>query len=371
MADVGGATELEEIDDTETLVEIEEFADEENSEQLFLGYPFIRFLRGSYDHSPRPILLLDSRLNIVYKNQAFTDRLDRFYRTDERSFPVFFQTSIENDTVGGLCRSLGAAQSGFSWKGTMQSKMKGTTTMQSLVYIYPLFDGDAGSNRPMGYAVFFDDITEDNRKVLRTMFMSLLEASKLKDNDTGKHIERVNLYSRRMAEELYDRSGYPQVDMDYLENIGFLAAMHDVGKIGTPDDILNKAGPLTPWEWDIMKEHTINGAFILSTYPNPMAREIALSHHEMWDGKGYPYHLEGSMIPLSARIVTIADVYDALRTKRSYKPAFDHGIAIEKIEEWNGSHFDPSLLALFEKIEKDFDRIFTEHSDEAENRAPT
>ena len=142
-----------------------------------------------------------------------------------------------------------------------------------------------------------DDVTAENRKFLRDMFSSLLEASKLKDNDTGKHIERVNLYTSLIAKEMFNDPRWPEVDKDFIADIGFLAAMHDVGKIGTPDNILNKEGPLSEFEWGIMKEHTINGAFILSSYPNPMAREIALSHHEWWNGSGYPYNLEGKMIP--------------------------------------------------------------------------
>ena len=139
--------------------------------------------------------------------------------------------------------------------------------------------------------------------------------------------------------------------------------MHDVGKIGTPDDILNKQGPLEDWEWEIMKEHTINGAYILSTYPNPMAREIALRHHEWWNGAGYPHGLSGDLIPLSARIVTIADVYDALRMERSYKKAFSHEKAKTIIREEKGSHFDPDLIDIFEKIETDFREIFEELND--------
>jgi len=334
----------------------------ENSSLRLL--PSIESLCGSYDRCVRPVMLLDSNLTILYRNEAFTNDLGKFYPDGERYFPAVFQAALENDTVSGLCRALNSPQAGFAWKGQFQSKMKGSTTRLSRIYIYPFFDTSIESARPTAFTVFFDDITAENRLLLRTMFMGLLEASKLKDNDTGKHIERVNLYSRRMAEELYDHASYPQVDMDFLEDIGFLAAMHDVGKIGTPDDILNKTGPLTPWEWEIMKEHTINGAFILSTYPNPMAREIALAHHEMWDGKGYPYHLEGAMIPLSARIVTIADVYDALRTKRSYKPAYSHDVAINKISEWRGNHFDPSLLSIFESIEGDMDKIYNANTDE-------
>ena len=134
--------------------------------------------------------------------------------------------------------------------------------------------------------------------------------------------------------------------------------MHDVGKIGTPDDILNKEGPLDEREWLIMKEHTKNGAFILSTYPNPMAKQIALFHHEKWDGTGYPYQLSETMIPLPARIVSIADVYDALRMERSYKKSFSHQEASEIIIKNRGIHFDPALVDLFIENKDSFNSIF-------------
>jgi putative two-component system response regulator len=136
-----------------------------------------------------------------------------------------------------------------------------------------------------------------------------------------------------------------------------------VGKIGTPDDILNKEGPLSDWEWTVMQEHTKNGAFILSTYPNPMAKEIALSHHEKWNGSGYPFQLEGIMIPLAARIVSIADVYDALRMERSYKPAFPHEVTVEKMKEGRGIQFDPDLIDVFISIHEDFDKLFEKNQD--------
>jgi putative two-component system response regulator len=139
--------------------------------------------------------------------------------------------------------------------------------------------------------------------------------------------------------------------------------MHDVGKIGTPDDILNKEGSLADWEWTIMKEHTKNGAYLLSTYPNPMAREIALYHHERWDGSGYPYNLEKTMIPLAARIVSIVDVYDALRMKRSYKKPFDHETAIRIVKEGSGTQFDPTLIVLLDRIGDDFERIYSDNQD--------
>ena len=153
------------------------------------------------------------------------------------------------------------------------------------------------------------------------------------------------------------------MDHEFVETISLVAALHDVGKIGTPDDILNKAGKLEAWEWNVMKQHTTNGAFILSNYPHPMAREIALRHHERWDGSGYPHGLSQDLIPISARIVAIADVYDALRMRRAYKPAFTHEQALETMSSESGTHFDPFLITRFLGIAETFRSIFTELAD--------
>jgi putative two-component system response regulator len=161
-----------------------------------------------------------------------------------------------------------------------------------------------------------------------------------------------------LAEDLNGRSEAPEVDQQFVESIAQVAALHDVGKIGTPDDILNKAGALESWEWEVMKEHTKNGAYVLGTYPNPMASEIALRHHERWDGTGYPYGLNEDLIPLSARIVAVADVYDALRMRRPYKEASSHAKAVEAICAERGTHFDPLVVDRFLAIADRFDEIF-------------
>jgi len=227
--------------------------------------------------------------------------------------------------------------------------------------IFPLIEEENES--PSGYGAVFDDITEENKSIIRNTFSSLLEASKLKDNDTGRHIERVNEYSRLLAESVYSDERYSEVDREFIENLGFLAAMHDVGKIGTPDDILHKQGPLDEKEWKIMQEHTINGAYILSTYPNPIAKEIALFHHERWHGNGYPYQFAGDMIPLSARIVSIADVYDALRMKRSYKAPYSHEEAAAVLEQGTGTQFDPVLVSYFSRLKEEFAAIYSRLAD--------
>lgn len=311
-----------------------------------------------------PVLLINKEFLILFANRACNNLFTGYFRLQNNLFFDVFGKSLGSEALKEIRQAVLFGNHGYSWKGSIKTKTREAGTLQTKVYLFPVIQANQA---PDNFIVLFDDVTQENKKLLQSVFISLLEASKLKDNDTGKHIVRVNFYSERLARELYNRPGYEEVDRDFIEDIGFLASMHDVGKIGTPDDILNKEGPLSDWEWTIMKEHTKNGAFILSTYPNPMAREIALNHHERWDGTGYPFQLEGPMIPLSARIVTIADVYDALRMKRSYKEAYDHQTSIEKMAAWKGKNFDPQLFDVFMTIQSDFEKIYADNADEEPN----
>ena len=323
----------------------------------------------SYNQIPEPLALLDDSLAFVFRNGPFKDLQKAFGYPEAPTFFGTLSRSIDPETARAIHDALGRDDAGHAWKGTIAHKARNAAAVITKVHIFPFYSEDEESakgkprDKPGAYSVYLDDITEENKKVLRDMFSSLLEASKLKDNDTGKHIERVNLYASLLAKELFSDTRWPEVDKDFVEDIGFLAAMHDVGKIGTPDDILNKEGPLNEFEWGIMKEHTKNGAFILSSYPNPMAKEIALSHHEWLNGSGYPYNLEGDMIPLAARIVTLADVYDALRMKRSYKPAYSHEIAMQKIKQEQRVHFDPDILDVVLRMQASFAKVYAENAD--------
>jgi len=308
-----------------------------------------------------PVLLINREFQILFANRSCNNLFTGYFRLQNNLFFDVFGKSLGTEALKEIRQAVLFGNHGYSWKGSIKTKTRESGTLQTKVYLFPVIQTNQA---PDNFIVLFDDVTQENKKLLQSVFISLLEASKLKDNDTGKHIVRVNFYSERLAKELFNQPGYEEVDRDFIEDIGFLASMHDVGKIGTPDDILNKEGPLSDWEWTIMKEHTKNGAFILSTYPNPMAREIALNHHERWDGTGYPFQLEGAMIPLSARIVTIADVYDALRMKRSYKEAFDHQTSIEKMIAWRGKNFDPDLFDIFMTIHGDYEKIYADNADE-------
>lgn len=190
------------------------------------------------------------------------------------------------------------------------------------------------------------EVREQSRQIREReeeIVFRLLSSMGWRDDETGAHARRIGLYSAAMAEVL----GW---DAEATDNIRLAAPMHDLGKIGIPDAILRKPGKLTAEEFESIKKHTVIGAGILegSTVPLlQLARDIALSHHEKWDGAGYPHGLAGEDIPECGRIVAVADVYDALVHKRVYKPAFSEDKALSIMKEENGRHFDPKVLQAF------------------------
>ena len=178
-------------------------------------------------------------------------------------------------------------------------------------------------------------------------------AAEFKDNETGNHVLRMSHYARTLALA----AGY---DEAAAEELLHAAPLHDVGKIGIPDAILQKPGPLTPEEWVVMRQHTEFGARIIGEHPSGLlclAASIALHHHEKWDGSGYPHGLAGEDIPHAARIIAIADVFDALTSTRPYKPAWPVEKAVALIVEQSGRHFDPALVAHFQQQLPEFLRI--------------
>lgn len=185
--------------------------------------------------------------------------------------------------------------------------------------------------------------TSDIRRREHEICLRLVAASEWRDNETGAHIRRIGLYSAALARRL----GW---DERAIEDIRFAATMHDVGKIGVPDSILLKPGKLTAAEYELIKVHTDIGFRILSGTDIPllqMAAEIALSHHEQWNGSGYPRGLAGEAIPQTGRIVAVADVYDALVHARPYKRSMSEQETLEIMKRESATHFDPSVFECF------------------------
>lgn len=187
-----------------------------------------------------------------------------------------------------------------------------------------------------------DQLVKSRLEIIRR----LGRAAEYRDNETGAHVERMSRYSYHLAIAL-------QLGDDRATEILHASPMHDVGKIGIPDHILLKPGKLTPEEFTIMKTHAEIGANILAGHNSPLlqlAETIAATHHEKWDGSGYPRGLKGEAIPLEGRIVAIADVFDALTSSRPYKQAWSVEAAMSYVQDNSGIHFDPEIVVHFQKI---------------------
>jgi putative two-component system response regulator len=190
--------------------------------------------------------------------------------------------------------------------------------------------------------VHMDELRETRLQIVQR----LGRAAEYKDNETGMHVIRMSYYSQRLAL----RAGF---DAAWAEDLLNAAPMHDVGKIGIPDAVLRKPGPLDVDEWAVMRRHPEIGAEIIGEHPSGilrMAHTIALSHHEKWDGSGYPNGLKGEQIPVEARIVAIADVFDALTSRRPYKEPWTASQALDYIQTQAGRHFDPKLVEHFAEL---------------------
>jgi len=209
--------------------------------------------------------------------------------------------------------------------------------------------------------------TREVQVIQDVTIMAMGSLAETRDNETGKHIRRTQNYVRALARQLQpDPKFAPDLSDAYIELLYKSAPLHDIGKVGIPDAILLKPGKLTPEEFEIMKTHTTLGrdailaAEELIDAPSSflrVAREIAHYHQEKWDGSGYPDRLVGEAIPLSARLMAVADVYDALVSRRVYKQPIPHDQALEIMREGRGKHFDPLLLDAFLVIEREFQEI--------------
>ena len=211
-----------------------------------------------------------------------------------------------------------------------------------------------------------EKVKEISESQTATIF-ALAKLAESRDVDTGDHLLRIQDFCRLLADNLSRHSKYQdRINAEYIDNLQKASPLHDIGKVGIRDAILLKPGKLSPEEFEEMKGHTVIGADTLrevyQKYPGnyfiKIGIEIAQSHHEKWDGSGYPEGLCEEQIPLSARIMALADVYDALRSKRVYKEAFPHEKALEIILQGSGKHFDPLTVEAFQALEQAFGKAY-------------
>ncbi len=221
------------------------------------------------------------------------------------------------------------------------------------------------------------DRTRKLAKMQDAIIMAMASLAETRDNETGNHIRRTQNYVAALARQLRHIPRFAhELTEENIELLYKSAPLHDIGKVGIPDNILLKPGKLDVEEFEIMKKHTTYGRETILSVERYLgesneflrfAREITYSHQEKWDGSGYPENLSGDAIPISARLMAVADVYDALISKRVYKPAFPHQEAIDIMRKGRGSHFDPDILDVFLRISDEFNEIaqrFKENDDE-------
>lgn len=207
-----------------------------------------------------------------------------------------------------------------------------------------------------------------------SIVIALAKLAEHRDDETGKHLDRVTLFCVKLAEELRKNPTYArQIDEEFFENLKRAAPLHDIGKVAIPDAILLKPGKLTDAEMDVMRTHATIGAetirSLVARAPDSaflrMAEDIAIGHHEWFNGEGYPNGISGDAIPLAARILALADVYDALTTRRAYKEPYSHRKSVEIIVKESGTHFDPGIVHAFLQVEPAFERLAKEMADRA------
>jgi len=301
-------------------------------------------LHAAYKHQP-DLLLLDVMMPDL-NGYDLCQTLKADPRT--RRIPIIFVTAMGDveDEKKGL--ELGAVD--YITKPISPPILKARVSTHLALY---------NQNRELEHAVA--ERTHDLHTSRLQIIQQLGRAAEYKDDETGAHIIRMSHYSRMIALA----AGLTHQEAERL----FTAApMHDVGKIGIPDNILQKKGPLTPAEWTTMKEHPEIGAKIIGEADSEIlkyARTIALTHHEKWNGTGYPKGLAGEAIPFEGRIVALADVFDALTSKRPYKNAWPVEKAMAHIAEESGGHFDPTLVKAFMGIRKHLLWVLNKWGDKA------
>ncbi len=303
-----------------------------------------RVLKIMYSDTPPDLLLLDVMMPGLSGHEVCR-RIKA--NPDRRRIPIIFVTSLDSAEDEALGLSIGAVD--YITKPISPSLVRARVRTQLALY---------DQTRELEQMVF--QRTRELHSSRQQIIRRLGRAAEFKDNETGNHVLRMALYSRLLGAE----AGLGPAAQEILWQT---APMHDIGKIGIPDQLLCKAGPLSSAEWELMKHHPRIGAEIIGDHDDELlatAHAIALTHHERWDGKGYPSGLRGEEIPLVGRIVAIADVFDALLSRRPYKEAYSLDQTMEYLNGNLGRHFDPDLVPLLDGILPQVERIRETYADE-------
>lgn len=281
-------------------------------------------------------------------------------KKETKNISIVMVTALSE--VEDRIKALDAGANDFMTKPVDMAELRATVSSQMQVKAYYDHMRDYQKELEAEVAKRTKQLREAFEKIkiasLDTIYR-LSRAAEYKDEDTGAHIKRMSHFSVAVAKQM-------NLDDHTIETILYAAPMHDIGKIGIPDRILQKQAKLEPDEWEIMKKHTIIGSQIMEKSDAEfikLGEIIALTHHEKWDGSGYPKGLKDKAIPLAGRITAIADVFDALTSKRSYKRAFSLEKSFTIIKEGKGSHFDPKVVAAFFSIEKEIISIKEKYQD--------
>jgi putative two-component system response regulator len=308
----------------------------------------------SIERHPPDLILIDVMMPIMSGNEV-VKKLKGDPKT--KSIPVIIVTSLVSRASKLEALSYGAEE--FLTKPVDRAEL--LLRVRNMLRLKDYSDLLTDYNETLENRV--QERTHKLNSAYKETIFTMVRAAGYKDRATGAHVRRIAQYSSMLSQLM-------GLDKEFVEAIFNASPMHDIGKIGIPDEILFKPSALTSKEWVIMKTHSLIGAEILRNGDSPYAKmgaAIALSHHENWDGSGYPNGISGQAIPLPARIMSLCDVYDALRSKRPYKSAFSHVKAVKIIVEGDGrtmpEHFDPAVLAVFSAHADRFRDIYEDFDD--------
>ncbi|MCR4422543.1 MAG: response regulator [Spirochaetales bacterium] len=312
-------------------------------------------------------------LDIIMPNKSGIEYLKELKNSPEYSnIPVIMITAIEDSNTKFACFEAGAVDyitKPFNPK-ELVLRLKNHLQLISM------------QNELITYNKYMNElISLKVKEVINTRNVTIFALAKLaesRDTETGRHLLRIMNYCKFIAEQLAETSEIYKIDSNFIDTIYHSSILHDIGKVGIPDSILLKPGKLTTSEFEIIKTHTIIGGKTLEEAESMLqfsdflriGKEICFSHHERWDGKGYPYGLKEEEIPLSARIVSLADVFDALMSKRVYKPKLTFEETYSIITEEEEGRFDPAILKIFKEKAYEFKKMFEDYYGEDESSTP-